>query len=204
MGFGLIFTGYITLLFFKVLPPAMLVGAYLMQRGLGRLSVYGKSFRLSRNFAAALMAYFALYSALWLGKLTGAFDVFSHAYFGYADDLIYLALFIAFHICLYAALEKIAKECGYEKGVKKVYFARVLLAMFVAFSLLSLPFAVFSNAAYLQFAAFVCQLVWYIHTAVLLYGFYMRVATQEIIDDEEKKIAEYDRKHTIKIGRKKK
>ena len=101
-------------------------------------------------------------------------------------------------------MEKRATECVYEKGVKKLYFARVLLAMFVAFSLLSLPFAVFSNAAYLQFAAFVCQLVWYIHTAVLLYGFYMRVATQEIIDDEEKKIAEYDRKHTIKIGRKKK
>ena len=76
--------------------------------------------------------------------------------------------------------------------------------MFIAFSLISLPFAAFHTAAYLQYAAFLCQLVWYIHTILLLYGFYMRVATQEIIDDEEKKIAEYDRKHTIPVGRKKK
>ena len=203
MGFGLIFTGYITLLFFKVLPPAMLVGAYLMQRGLGRLSVYGKSFRLSRNFAAALMAYFALYSALWLGKLTGAFDVFSYTWFAYADDVVYMVLLIVFHVALYAAFEETACACGYEKGIKKIRFARVLVCMFAVCSVAGLLLAQVGAAAYLRYAAFLCQLVWYIHTAILIYGFYMRVATQEIIDDEEKKIAEYDRKHTVKIGRKK-
>ncbi len=204
MGFGLIFTGYITFLFFKVLPPAMLAGAYLMWRGLGRLSLYGKAFRRAQSCSAALMVYFALYSALWLGKLFGVTDAFSLTWFGYADNLVYLALLLVFHIFLYAALEKIARDCGYDKGVKKIYFARVLFAMFIAFSLISLPFAAFHTAAYLQYAAFLCQLVWYIHTILLLYGFYMRVATQEIIDDEEKKIAEYDRKHTIPVGRKKK
>ena len=75
--------------------------------------------------------------------------------------------------------------------------------MFAVCSVAGLLLAQVGAAAYLRYAAFLCQLVWYIHTAILIYGFYMRVATQEIIDDEEKKIAEYDRKHTVKIGRKK-
>lgn len=203
MGFGLIFTGYITLLFFKVLPPAMLVGAYLMWRGLGKLSIYGKKYRLARSFAALLAVYFALYTALFLGKIFRVFDVFSHTWFAYADDAVYTVLLIVFHAALYAALEETARVCGYEKGVKKIRFARVLVCMFAVFSVVSLLLAQTGAAAYLRYAAFLCQLVWYIHTAIFVYGFYMRVATQEIIDDEEKKIAEYDRKHTVKIGRKK-
>ena len=203
MGFGLIFTGYITLLFFKVLPPAMLVGAYLMRRGLAKLARYGKKFGAAKDCASVLTVYFALYTAFWLGELFGVSQVLSLTVFEYADTAVYLALLAVFHVLLYAALEQIARECGYEKGIKKIAFAKVLLAMFLAFSLLTLVLTAFSRAAVLSFASLLCQVVWYIHTAVLLYGFYMRVATQEIIDEEEKKLAEYDR-HTIKIGRKKK
>ena len=38
MGFGVIFLGYVTLLFFKIVPVGI-IGAYLMYRGLSRLSV---------------------------------------------------------------------------------------------------------------------------------------------------------------------
>lgn len=203
MGFGLIFTGYITLLFFKVLPPAMLVGAYLMWRGLDKLAIYGKKYRLARSLAATLAVYFALYTAFFLGKIFRVFDVLSYTWFAYADDVVYMVLLIVFHVALYAAFEETACACGYEKGIKKIRFARVLVCMFAVCSVAGLLLAQVGAAAYLRYAAFLCQLVWYIHTAILIYGFYMRVATQEIIDDEEKKIAEYDRKHTIKIGRKK-
>ena len=203
MGFGLIFNGYITLLIFKVLPPAMLVGAYLMWRGLDKLAIYGKKYRLARGLAATLAVYFALYTAFFLGKIFRVFDVLSYTWFAYADDVVYMVLLIVFHVALYAALEETACACGYEKGIKKIRFARVLVCMFAVCSVAGLLLAQVGAAAYLRYAAFLCQLVWYIHTAILIYGFYMRVATQEIIDDEEKKIAEYDRKHTIKIGRKK-
>lgn len=192
MGFGIIFIGYITLLFFKILPPAMLVGAYLMRRGLAKLSIYGKSFRMSCRLCEALMVYFALYTALWAGTLAGVTRVMSASWFLLVDSVIYYALLLAFHIALYAALEGIARECGYEKGIKKVYFSRVLLTMVYAFSVFTLLLSGFGVAGYFRFAAFICQLVWYVYTIALLYGFYMRVATQEIIDEEEKKIAELD------------
>ena len=38
MGFGLLFVGYPAFLFFKILPPAMAVGAYLMYRASGAFS----------------------------------------------------------------------------------------------------------------------------------------------------------------------
>ncbi len=192
MGFGLIFIGYITFLFFKILPPAMIVGAYLMRRGLDRLSVYGKNFRQSRVFADVLAVYYTLYSALWIGTLAGVTDILSNEVFLLADSVIYYALVLFFHMYLYAALEHIARDCGYEKGIKRVYFSRVLTAMVYVFSVLALILSAFGTGGYFRFASFICQLVWHLYTVVLLYGFYMRVATEAIIEEEEKKIAAID------------
>ena len=193
MGFGLIFTGYIALLFFKVLPPAMLAGAYLMYRGLRRMNLYGKPFVRAKNAAAALCGYFALYTALWIGSLAGVLGgLFKNDVFVLCDDILYYALLLVFHICLYAALEAMARECGYEKGIKNVYFARVLTAMFYVLTAARMVTSFFASPGYLPFACLVCQLVWLLYTAALLYGFYMRISTDEILEDEERKIAAYN------------
>ena len=60
MGFGLLFAGYVTLLFFKVMPPVMIIGAFVMYKGLKKLSVYGEKFGTAADFAAVLEIYYAL------------------------------------------------------------------------------------------------------------------------------------------------
>ena len=193
MGFGLIFCGYITLLFFKVLPPAMAVGLYAVYRGLKKLSPYGKSFRMCSGFSAALAVYYVLFSAVWLGRMFGVFEgILNAPFFGLCDDILYYALLFGFHLTLYMAIEGISRECGYEKGIKKVYFSRVLLAMFYVLTLINIPLYYFGVKSYLPLACFLCELVWIIYTALLIYGCYMRIATDEIIEEEEKKIAAYN------------
>ena len=199
MGFGLLFSGYITLLFFKVLPPAMAVGAYLMYRALDKLSVYGKAFRAARAASLALGVYCVLFTAIWIGRMAGLFNsVLSSNTFVVFDDVIYYALLLFLHVTLYAAIEGISKECEYKKGIRSVRFARVLTAMFYVLTAGSIVLDLLSVGTILSLLCFICQIIWYIYTAIIIYGCYMRIATQEIIDDEEKKLAQYNAARKIK------
>ena len=199
MGFGLLFSGYITLLFFKVLPPAMAVGAYLMYRALDKLSVYGKAFRAARAASLALGVYYVLFTAIWIGRMAGLFNsVLSSNTFVVFDDVIYYALLLFLHVTLYAAIEGISKECEYKKGIRSVRFARVLTAMFYVLTAGSIVLDLLSVGTILSLLCFICQIIWYIYTAIIIYGCYMRIATQEIIDDEEKKLAQYNAARKIK------
>ena len=199
MGFGLLFSGYITLLFFKVLPPAMAVGSYLMYRALNKLSVYGKAFRAARAASLALGIYYVLFTAIWIGRMAGLFNsVLSSNTFVVFDDVIYYALLLFLHVTLYAAIEGISKECEYKKGIRSVRFARVLTAMFYVLTAGSIVLDLLSVGTILPLLCFICQIIWYIYTAIIIYGCYMRIATQEIIDDEEKKLAQYNAARKIK------
>ena len=199
MGFGLLFTGYATLLFFKVMPPVMLIGAYVMYRGLSKLSAYGEKFGKAAYTAAFLGVYHAVYTALWIVTSLGFMDgLFSSKLFVLCDDVIYYGLLLLFHIYLYSAILDISRECCYDKGIKRVYLSRVFMAMFYAFAIISLPVNFLGMTSYIPLAHFICQIVWLIYTVVFIYGCYMRIATDEIIAEEEKKIAEYDAKYAYK------
>ena len=205
MGFGLLFTGYATLLFFKVMPLAMLVGAYLMYRGLNKLSPYGKNFGKAAIFAAFLGVYHALYTVLWVVSSLGVFEnMFTSNLFVLCDDIVYYGILLAFHIFMYRGILKISTACGYIKGIKRVYMSRVLMAMFYIFAVISLPVNYLGIQSYIPLAHFICQIVWFIYTVIFIYGCYMRIATDEIIEEEEKKIAEYDAKYAYKRKQKKK
>ena len=207
MGFGLLFAGYITLLFFKIMPPAMAVGAYLMYKGLKKLEIYGKNFLYAANSAALLLAYYILYIGVWIMRFAGiGKGVVSGKIFGFCDDIVYYGILLVFHIFLYCSLLEISRECGYDKGIKRAYMSRMLMAMFYIFTVINIAFSSFNIVSYIPFASYICQLAWIVYTALFIYGCYMRIATDEIIQDEEKKIAEYDRKYGngIKISRRKK
>lgn len=205
MGFGLLFTGYATLLFFKVMPPAMLVGAYVMYRGLSKLSEYGKNFGKAAVLSAFLGIYHALYTVMWIVSSLGFFEgLFTSKLFILCDDTVYYGLLLIFHLFLYRGIYDISKFCGYDKGIKRVYMSRVLMAMFYAFAVISLPLNFLGIQSYIPLAHFICQIVWLIYTMVFIYGCYMRIANDEIIAEEEKKIAEYDAKYAYKHKSKKK
>lgn len=199
MGFGLLFAGYVTLLFFKVMPPVMIIGALVMYKGLKKLSGFGEKFGTAADFAAVLGIYYALYTALWIGTSVGFMDgLLTNKMFVLIDDVVYYGILLAFHICLYNGLLDISRFCGYDKGIKKSYMSRVLMAMFYAFAIINIPLSYFGIQSYIPLAHFICQIVWIVYSAVFIYGCYMRIATDEIIAEEEKKIAEYDAKYGYK------
>lgn len=199
MGFGLIFIGYITLLFFKVMPPAMAVGAYLMHRGLKKLSIYGKSFEKAAYASAVLCGYYVLYCGIWLVRFSGLGDgIFSGKVFTFCDDILYYGILLAFHIFMYAAFENMSRECGFLKGIKKAYMSRVLMAMFYVLTAINIPMYLFGVKSYMPFACTVCQFVWIIYTSVYVYSCYMNFVTDEVLAEEQKKIAEYDAKYGYK------
>lgn len=203
MGFGLIFAGYITLLFFKVMPPAMAVGAYLMYRGLVKLRDYGKNFLYASYAAAGLIGYYLVYCSVWIFRMAGfGEEIVTSTAFMLCDDVVYYAVLLVFHVFLYAGLLDISKQCGYDKGIKKAYMSRVLTAMFYVLTAVNIPLYYLGIVTYLPLACFLCQAVWIIYTAVYIYGCYMRIATDEIIAEEEKKIAQYDAKYAYRHKRK--
>lgn len=203
MGFGLIFAGYITLLFFKVMPPAMAIGSYLMYRGLVKLRDYGKNFLYASYAAIALIGYYLLYCAIWIFRMAGFGEkIVTSTVFMLCDDIVYYAALLVFHIFLYAALFDISNQCGYDKGIKKAYMSRVLTAMFYVLTAANIPLYYAGISTYLPLACFLCQVVWIIYTAVYIYGCYMRIATDELIAEEEKKIAQYDAKYAYRRRRK--
>jgi len=205
MGFGLLFAGYATLLFFKVLPPAMVIGAYVMYRGLSKLSEYGKDFGKAALLSGVLGIYHALYTVLWIVSSLGIMDgMLTSKLFVLFDDVVYYGLLLVFHIFLYNGIFEISSFCGYDKGIKRVYMSRVLMAMFYVFAVISLPLNYLKIPSYIPLAHFICQIVWILYNLMFLYGCYMKIATQEIIDEEERKIAEYDAKYGYKRKSKKK
>lgn len=208
MGFGVLFVGYITLLFFKVMPPAMLLGAYGMYRGLRRLSSYGnrEGFLKASWLAVALMVYHGIFTVLWIFSYAGILPngFISSRLFVLIDDFVYYGLLLVFHLFMYKGLLEISKFCGYVKGEKMGYFSQVLMGMFYIFALISLPINYLGIHSYIPLAHFICQIVWLIYTAVFIYGCYMRIATDEIIAEEERKIAEYDARYSYKRKSKKK
>ncbi len=190
MGFGLIFLGYATLLFFKTIPVG-LIGAYLMYRGLSKLSVYGGNFVKARNVSAVFFLYFAVYTVLWIA------NVLQTEIVALADSLIYYGIFCVFQIVLCNALESISNQVGYDKGIRKARVCKTATYVFIAASIIRIVLSFFSLAGYMTAAMLFYELLLLVLTASFIYSCYMMIATQEIIDEENKKMREYDEKYSM-------
>lgn len=206
MGFGLIFLGWSTLLFFKTIPPVNIAGCLLMLKGLEKLESYGDDFRKAKNSDVALLGYFIIYTVLWLLGLFGIFDFTKLAYFAYADTLIYRTLLILFSVFLYRALGDISNQVGFEKGIKREKSCTSFVIVFVIFigiQLAASALGLAKYASYLTPALIIFEVVWLIMSAAYIYSCYMMIATQEIIDEENKKMREYDEKYSFRRLKKK-
>lgn len=196
MGFGVIFLGYVTLLFFKIVPVGI-IGAYLMYRGLSRLSVYGKEFERARNMSAVFFLYFAVYTLFWTGNTFGFFNILSDTRFILCDSLVYYAIFCVFQIMLCNALKGICITTEYDKGVKKAKLCMTATYVFAAASIIRIVLSFFSLAGYMALPMLLYELLLLIYTAAFVYSCYMMIATQEIIDEENRKMREYDEKYSM-------
>lgn len=200
MGFGLLFLGWTTLLGLRIIPPLDIIGCLVMLKGLTKLEGYG--FEKAKLSCTALLGYHILYSVLWLLDLTNLFNAFSFAATGYADALLYPAFLITYALFLYKALGGISKQVEFEKGIKREKSC-TSLAIVLAFFLIAqfvIPFIkpLQAYSGYLAFTVTLFEYVWIIFSGIYIYSCYMMIATQEIIDDENKKIMEYDQKNAFK------
>lgn len=206
MGFGLIFLGRSTLFFFKTLPPVNIIGCLLMLKGLDRLSSYGDNFKKAKNAIVAFLAYFVIYNILWLLSLTNVFDYSKIFSLVYCDQILYRTILVIFSVFLYRALGDISREVGFEKGMKREKSCTSLVIVFVVFlaiQLLCSFIGVGKYEAYLNLALVIFELLWLISSAVYIYSCYMMIATQDIIDEENKKMREYDEKYSFRRLKKK-
>ena len=200
MGFGLLFLGWTTLLGLRIIPPLDIIGCLLMLKGLTKLEGYG--FGKALRSCAALLGYHILYSVLWILDLTDIFNAFSYSAISYADAVLYPAVLITYALLLYKALGGISEEVGFEKGMKREKSC-TSLALVLAFFLAAqfvVPFigTIQRYSGYLSFTVTLFEYVWIIVSGIYIYSCYMMIATQEIIDEEDKKIREYDQKNAYK------
>lgn len=206
MGFGLIFSGWSTLFFFKTLPPINILGCLLMLKGLDRLSGYGDSFRKAKNACVAFLAYYIIYTIMWILNILKIFDYGKIFSLVYADQILYRTILVVFSVFLYRALGDISRQVGFEKGIKREKSCTSLVIVFVIFLAIQLLLSFISIGkyeAYLNLALVIFELLWLINSAVYIYSCYMMIATQDIIDEENKKMREYDRKYSFRKLKKK-
>lgn len=195
MGFGLIFLGWSTLLFFKIIPVGV-VGCFLMLKGLDKLDGYNKYFEYAKKAGCALSVYFVLYTVFWILDFVGILP-FSEL-FTTIDAIVYYTALCVFSYFLYRALGEISRTVGFEKGIKREQRAVAMLIVFVIFTAVKLALVPFGMAKYFTFPLIALELIWLVYTCMYIYSCYMMIATQEIIDDENKKMREYDEKYSFR------
>ena len=119
---------------------------------------------------------------------------------------MYRTILVVFSVFLYRALGDISRQVGFEKGIKREKSCTSLVIVFVIFLAIQLLLSFISIGkyeAYLNLALVIFELLWLISSAVYIYSCYMMIATQDIIDEENKKMREYDRKYSFRNLKKK-
>ena len=196
MGFGLVFCGWITLLFFKILPLGIL-GAFLMYKGLCKLSGYSQYFVKARKASLILEIYFIAFGVFWTFDIAGVFRFTQIKAVVYADELLYYAILGVFSYFLYKGLGDISTQTGFDKGIKREQKCISLLLVFVVFTILRIAGYFMGIEAYLRLPLLVFELFWLCYSGMYIYSCYMMIATQEIIDEENKKMRQYDEKYSM-------
>ena len=194
MGFGLIFMGFLMLFGMRVIPSGIL-GGLLMLSGLLKLVPYGEDFKRAKNACICLLVYFLLFGTAWTMSIMGIIDFAGYGTALVADEIIYYSVLIVFCVLLYKALGDISEQTGFEKGIIKEKRAVSLTVVFAVFTAVRIIAAALGYEVYLKLPLTIFELVWLIYGSSYIYSCYMMIATEEIIDKENKKMREYDEKH---------
>lgn len=193
MGFGLLIIGYSALLLLRIVPVEI-VGFFVMYLGLEKLSKHEKKLSYAKYAAIFMFGESVLSSLMWIEK---SFDIpigiLSVAHIETVENIVYHAGLFVFHILLYYGLSAISKVSGYDKGVKRTRFAFVTTAIYYVAAISG---SVIPNSA--QFMAkpiWLMQIFWMVVNLLLLLGCFMMIVTDEMLEAENKKYAEFIEKN---------
>lgn len=201
MGFGLIFLGWSTLLFLKAAPLGI-IGCILMHKGLEKLSGYNKHFMAAKTYCEAFLVYFVAFGVLWTLDFTGIYEF--NTVTTYADDVLYRCVLVVFSYHLYKGLGEISRQVQFEKGIRREKTATSIMIVYIVFTIIKYILIPFGYAGYLQLSLLIFELLWLLYSGMYIYSCYMMIATQEIIDEENKKMREYDEKYSFRTLKSKK
>ena len=196
MGFGLLFSGYATLLAFRAIPIEVL-GYFLTYLGAEKLARHDKKFNLVKYASVYMFFESVLWAALWLLKVTKMpLGFLTTQTFADIENLLYYSGLAVFHAVLYLAVISISKTVGYDKGASRAKFAFVAMLIFFV-SQLVVAFVPGMTAA-VALPVLVYQMLWLFVNLFLLYGCYAMIVTDEMLEKEERKYNEYMEKHRPK------
>lgn len=198
MGFGLIFIGYATLLLFRIVPIE-LVGFFLIYMGLDKLEAHEQLFKYAKYASVYMFLESVLSSFMWIARFTGMeIPYIMTDSFAAIENILYHCGLLILTVLLMRGICRLAKSVGYEKGAKRATFA---IAATLVFYLAELCVALIPKAsAFMALPLMLFQLLWLCVNLFVIFGCYMMIVNDEILEKEEQKYSEY----LAKNGRKNK
>jgi hypothetical protein len=193
MGFGLLIIGYSALLLMRIVPIEI-VGFFIIYLGLDKLSKHETKFMYAKYASVFMFAESILSSLMWIEN---SFDIqmglSSIKNLDLAENIVYHAGLLVFHILLYYGISAISKVSGYDVGVKRSRFALIMTGVYyVAATIGSL---VPGAAQFMAKPIWLVQILWMLVTIVLLLGCFMMIVTDEMLEIEEQKYADFIEKN---------
>ena len=173
-----------------------------MHKGLEKLSGYNGYFAKAKTYCEAFLVYFVFFGVLWILDFAGIYpfnDITT-----YLDDVLYRCILVVFSYFLFKGLGEISRQVQFEKGVRREKTAISIMIVYVVFTLIKYILIPLGYAGYLQLSLFVFELLWLLYSGMYIYSCYMMIATQEIIDEENRKMREYDEKYSFRTPKAKK
>lgn len=193
MGFGLIFCGYLSLLFLRTFP-AELLGFFIIYLGLDKLKIYNKHFRRAKYTSIVVFFYTLLQTTLVILEYIGVLSIPKSL--NMADNIIYYVILAIFHFFLYKGIYSISDLCSYAKGKVRIKSCSVFGILFLL--LLVTDAFIFTANGYLKLSLLILQIIFYFLNAYMLYACYAMIVTDEILQKEAVKEAKYLKAHPPK------
>ena len=188
MGFGLLLVGYMTLLLLK-LVPIEIVGFFVMYLALDKLERQESSFKYAKYACVYMFLESVLGSMMWLQEVTGAkMGILSQPYFSTVENILYHAGLFVFHILLYLAVRNISAKVGYTKAVARARFGMVAISIFYVAHICA---ALIPGGQIMVMPLGVYQILLMLYNLFVLFGCYMMIVTDEMLEKEEKKYNEF-------------
>ncbi len=188
MGFGLLLTGYLTLLLFKVVPIEI-VGFFIIYLALDKLQTQETTFKYAKYASVYMFLESAFGSFGWIARATKlGSNFFSSKSFITLENILYHSGLLVFHLLLYYGIKNIAKNVGYTKAIGRVRFAAIATVIFYIGQLCA-AFIPGGEIMTLPLTAY--QLLWLFFNIYTFMGCYMMIVTDEMLEKEEQKFNQF-------------
>ena len=199
MGFGLIWAGYSTLIFMRLVPVELL-GFIFVLKGLGKLRNFNRFFSYTEKSVIPILVFSLFDFVYWILNYFGIYSIQGiDGILTYVHRIVYLP----FYFLLFAALRGISNEVGFPKGMKRAALGMsCAFVYYLVFVLSRLNLSGFEQ--YFVVSEYFIYLILFIVTESAVYCCFKAITTDEAEQREEEELAKFEarfgRNRGIKAG----